>query len=248
MENTNTIDLRMLLSAILRKFFLILACTILGAALLFAYATFYVPDRYQTSVHIIVHNASTSSHTSTSASDLNAANMLSEQFLSILKMNAVLEDVSHSIGDDPLTGQRKVTAAQLSKLLSLSSENSILAITATSTDKELCTEICEAMATTGAERLKTAVEASSVVRVEQSVDEIAEPARISKRIPQRTLLGALIGFILSAGIVALIAYFDDTIKSGDYFTDVLGIPMLGEVPSLKKTAGSDYKAGKSYVK
>ena len=104
------------------------------------------------------------------------------------------------------------------------------------------------MATTGAERLKTAVEASSVVRVEQSVDEIAEPARISKRILQRTLLGALIGFILSAGIVALIAYFDDTIKSGDYFTDVLGIPMLGEVPSLKKTAGSDYKAGKSYVK
>ena len=247
MENTNTIDLRMLLSAILRKFFLILACTILGAALLFAYATFYVPDRYQTSVHIIVHNAKATGQTTTS-SDINAANMLSEQFISILKMNAVLEDVSHSIGDDPLTGQRKVTAAQLSKLLSLSSENSILTITATSTDKALCTEICEAMATTGAERLKTAVEASSVARVEQTVDEIAEPARISKRIPQRILLGALIGFILSAGIVALIAYFDDTIKSGDYFTDVLGIPMLGEVPSLKKTAGSDYKAGKSYVK
>ena len=247
MENTNTIDLRMLFSAILRKLSLILACTILGAALLFAYATFYIPDRYRTSVHIIVHNAKTTGQTTTT-SDINAANMLSEQFISILKMNAVLEDVSHSIGDDPLTGQRKVTAAQLSKLLSLSSENSILAITATSTDKALCTEICEAMATTGAERLKTAVEASSVVRVEQSVDEIAEPARISKRIPQRTLLGALIGFILSAGIVALIAYFDDTIKSGDYFTDVLGIPMLGEVPSLKKTAGSDYKAGKSYVK
>ncbi len=247
MENTAT-DPRMLINALLRKLSLILACTILGSALFFAYATFYIPDRYRTSVHIIVLNANTTSQTYISSSDISAASMLSEQFIAILKMNAVLEDVSRSIGNDPLTGERKISAARLAGVLSFSAENSILTISATDADKALCVEICEAMATTGAERLKAAVEAGSVSRVERTVDEIAEPARVSKRVLQKTLLGALLGLFLSAGSVVLINYFDDTVKTSEYFTDVLGIPVLGEVPSLKKNRENDYKAGKNYVK
>ena len=82
------------------------------------------------------------------------------------------------------------------------------------------------------------VEASSVQRIESTKADIAEPALVSKGIVRNAFLGIFLGFILSATPVILVAYFDDTIKSSEDITTVLGLPILGEVPSLVEDAGN----------
>ncbi|MBR0326352.1 MAG: hypothetical protein IIX09_00960, partial [Clostridia bacterium] len=89
-----------------------------------------------------------------------------------------------------------------------------------------------------AELLGEKVEASSVQRIESTKADIAEPALVSKGIVRNAVLGIFLGFILTAAPVILVAYFDDTIKSSEEITTVLGLPILGEVPSLVEDAGN----------
>jgi len=228
-----TIDLRLLFAALMRKAALILACTILGGALLFAYSAFFVEDEYTTSVSILVHNAKTVSENASTINDINAATKLTDQFIEILENPSILRHVANYVGVDPETHELRVDEDDLAEIVTFSSNgNSILKIVVTCSDATLCLDICEAMATRGSELLGQKVEASSVQRIESTKSDIAEPEPVSKGLIRNTLLGAIIGFVLSAGPIALFFYFDDTIKSGDDITAYLGLPVLGEVPSL----------------
>lgn len=58
---------------------------------------------------------------------------------------------------------------------------------------------------------------------------------------QTGLLGAAVGLMLAAGVVFAIEYLDDTIKSADQASAILGLPVIGYIAELEH--GSD----KSYV-
>lgn len=233
-----TIDLRMLIEAVTKKLALILAVSILSGALLFIYSAFFAEDEYTTSVSVIVHNAQTVNSNTSTTSDMNAADMLTGQFIEILQNPAILNQVANHVGNDLLTGEPRVTAKELSNMVSFSSKgNAILKIVIKCHDAELCLDICEAMATRGAELLREKVEASSVQRIESTKADIEEPIMVSKGIIRNAVLGFIIGFILSAGPVVLIAYFDDTLKHSEDITTIHGLPVLGEVPSLVENVG-----------
>ena len=233
-----TIDLRMLLEAIMKKIALILAVSILGGALLFVYSAFFVEDTYTTSVSVLVHNAQTVNSNTSTVNDMNAADKLTAQFIEILQNPSILNQVAISVGNDPLTGLPRVTAKDLEDIVNVSSSgNAILKIAIKCGDPVLCLDICEAMATRGAELLREKVEASSVQRIESTKADIVEPKLVSKGILRNAVIGFLLGFILSAGPVVLIAYFDDTIKDSEEITKIHGLPVLGEVPSLVDDAG-----------
>ena len=228
-----TIDLRMLISALSKKLALILACTILGGALLFAFSAFFVEDQYTTSVSVLVHNAQTINTNASNVNDLNAADRLTKQFIEILENPAILQHVANAVGNDELTGEPRVDAEDLTEMVSFySSGNAILKIIITCPDPVLCLDICEAMATRGAELLKEKVEASSVQRIESTKADIVEPELVSKGIIRNTLIGLILGFALSAGTVFLVFYFDDTVKNSEDITTIHNVPVLGEVPSL----------------
>ncbi len=228
----------MLIEAITKKLALILAVSILGGALLFVYSAFFVEDKYTTSVSVLVHNAQTVNSNTSTISDMNAADKLTGQFIEILQNPSILNQVANSVGNDPLTGLPRVTTKELVDMVSFSSNgNAILKIVIKCPDPELCLDICEAMATRGAELLREKVEASSVQRIESTKEDIVEPIMVSKGIIRNTFLGLVLGFILSAAPVVLIAYFDDTIKRSEDITTIHGLPVLGEVPSLAEGSG-----------
>lgn len=238
-----TIDIRTILNAVSKKLALILACSILCGALLFAYSAFLVEDKYTTSVSVLVHNAQTANTNTSTISDINAAEMLTSQFIEILENPAILKHVAEAVGDDRLTGEPRVTAEELTDMVSFSSNgNAILKIIITCKDEELCLDICEAMATRGAELLREKVEASSVQRIESTKADIAEPEEVSKGIMRNAFLGFILGFILSAGPVVLMCYFDNTVKHSDEITAMHGLPVLGEVPSLNNRSDKEVRS------
>ena len=55
---------------------------------------------------------------------------------------------------------------------------------------------------------------------------------------QNTLLGAAVGLMLASGIVFLIEYMDDTLRSPVDVDQILGIPVLGYIADMKQTKGN----------
>lgn len=84
----------------------------------------------------------------------------------------------------------------------------------------------------------------TIARLQQRTNalEIVEPARMTGRVArnefQTTILGALVGAALAFGLVLLIEYLDDTIRTVDQATQALGLPTLAVIPKFGKSRDS----------
>jgi non-specific protein-tyrosine kinase len=78
-------------------------------------------------------------------------------------------------------------------------------------------------------RLAEAQSTSNIVTVEQAVLPFSP---IRPRTVQNTLLGALVGLMLSIGVVFLIEYLDDRIRSPDQIDKVLKLPVVGLIAKM----------------
>jgi len=87
-------------------------------------------------------------------------------------------------------------------------------------------------------RLARLSSTSNIVAIEPAIVPVGP---ISPQPVQTGLLGAAVGLMLAAAIVFLIEYLDDTIKSADQASAILGLPVIGYIAELEH--GSD----KAYV-
>jgi succinoglycan biosynthesis transport protein ExoP len=72
---------------------------------------------------------------------------------------------------------------------------------------------------------------------------IVEEARVptspsTPGVTNAVLMGAIVGMVLVGGLVLLIEYLDDTIKSTEQATQLLGTPVLGAIAQFDKRRGS----------
>jgi succinoglycan biosynthesis transport protein ExoP len=73
------------------------------------------------------------------------------------------------------------------------------------------------------------------------IEEAIIPKRPVRPIPLLyTALAGLVGLFIAAGAILLINYFDDTLKSSQKIQEVLGIPVIGEIPEVNQV----HKVGK----
>lgn len=78
-------------------------------------------------------------------------------------------------------------------------------------------------------RLAEAQSTSNIVTVEEAT---LPKSPIRPRTVQNTLLGALVGLMLSIGVVFLIEYLDDRIRSPDQIDKVLKLPVVGLIAKM----------------
>jgi polysaccharide biosynthesis transport protein len=78
-------------------------------------------------------------------------------------------------------------------------------------------------------RLAEAQSTSNIVAVEEATEPTTP---IRPRIPQNTLLGALIGLMLSIGVVFLIEYLDDRIRAPEQIDKILKLPVVGLIAKM----------------
>jgi succinoglycan biosynthesis transport protein ExoP len=66
---------------------------------------------------------------------------------------------------------------------------------------------------------------------------IAPSAPISPRIKLNTAVGGLLGLFIAGGLVLLLSYLDNTVKDSESLRRFIGVPALGEIPSVRRNLG-----------
>lgn len=231
------IDLLKIADGLIRRFWVVLLSMVLCGALLFSAAAFYITPMYESSVLLYVSNSSFSvgaTSFSISSSQISAAKSLVETYQVILKTRMTLNDVIRLAELDR-------TYEELSDMITTKSVNDteVFSITVTSSDPYEAEHIANTIGRVLPDKIAGIVEGSSVRVVDYAV---VPSAQVSPNITAFTVIGVLLGLLISCGVIAVMEIADDRIRSESFLLENFSTtPLLAVIPDmLNERQGGQY--------
>ena len=245
MKNTYTI--RNLIALLMSKIWLIIIVTVLFGAGSFFVSKFVMSPRYEAYTTMYVKNsnilapASGNNSADVDLNDLNTAKSLASTYITVLKSNAVMNQVGIKLTDkyeisnlaqlfEIKDGILSVKSVKECFSMTAVDETEVIKITANTLNPEISADMCNIMAEIAPDFLIRVVGAGSVEIIDTAV---ADNEPVSPNIPLITLIGIIIGFSFSIFIILLVDFFDDTVKESEELTQKFNKAMLGEVQAVE---------------
>ncbi len=234
-EDIIEIDLLQLCRALLHRAWIIVLVTILTGALTATYTMYMVTPLYTSNVLVYVNsNDITLGQTKVSISqgDLAAAQSLVDTYAVILNSRNTLNSVIER-------GDLDYSYEELSKMISSASVNGteIFSISVTNPDPEEAALIANTIARVLPGKIASIVEGSSARIVDMAV--VARKPT-SPSISRNTILGALVGMLLSCAVIVIRELMDDMVYDTDYLIQTFNLPVLAAIPDLLESKSGSY--------
>ncbi|HZW48810.1 MAG TPA: Wzz/FepE/Etk N-terminal domain-containing protein [Bacillota bacterium] len=231
------LDLRKLIVILLEKWWIIVLSVILCSSVTFGIFRFMVDPVYTASTTLYVFNSEDRTSGSLTSSDLTVARSMVTTYVVLLKSDSVLSEVARQTN-------LGYTGAQIKDMISASSENNteVIKVMVENTNPEHAQEIANTLLTVGTEKIVKVMKAGSV----EVIDEAKLPIKPSSpNVLLNTVIGALLGLMISVMGILLVEMFDTTIKSEEDIKEMFNIPIVGVIPTIPVSA-SEKKGGKKH--
>ena len=232
-SDEETIDLLELLYALLGKWREIAAATVACALIAAIGVLFFVTPKYQASSTIYVISRKDSA---INISDLQIGTALTDDYIQVFHMWEVQEKVISNL-DLPYTYN------QLDGMLSVTnaSNTRMLEITVTSESAQEAADIANEYATVARDYIakKMATDKPSIMST-----ALVPTVPVSPNKTKSILLGALLGFVVSAGVIVVITLLDDTYKTTEDIKKYTGLVTMAVIPLEKSDEPKHQRADK----
>ena len=237
-EETVEIDLKRLLDAVLDRAWIVAIASVVCAILTLIGTVFFVTPLYQSSAMFYVNNSSLSvgdASFSISSGDLSTSRNLVESYIVILNTRESLNDVIDYSGVS--RGYWELKSMISAKAVN---ETEIFEVVVTSEDPVEAEKIASGIAFILPKRIASIIEGTSAKVVDAAVVP-SQPS--SPNYTNNTIIGFLLGFVLSVGFVVLRELFDITIRTEDDIAQISSHPVLAAVPDMTAPTKGGYYYG-----
>ena len=208
-----------------RKFSIVLVALVFAIAA-FGYSAFLAKKEYQSTSRIYVVSRQNQDNNALTNSDLQAGSYLVKDYREIILSQNVLSQAIEELKLD-------MTPAELSKKISVSvpTDTRILSITAKDGDPKEAARIANGLRNVAAEKIISVTKVSDVT----TLDEAEVPqSPSSPNIRRNVLLGFVAGAGLMVVLLVVVEVLDDRVKKPEDVEELMGLPLLGVVPDIKK--------------
>ena len=234
------INIGWVIRAIMNRAWRVIIASVLCAAIAFGYTYQFITPLYQSTAMFYVNNNSFSvgdAALSITSGDLVTSRGLVDSYIVILKTRETLNEVIDYTGLD-------LTYSQVSSMISAAAvnETEIFRVTVTNPDPQEAEKIASAIAYILPKRISNIIDGTSAKIVDSAV---APAGPSSPSYTKNTLIGFLLGFLMSAGLIALKEISDTTIRAEEDIEHVCAHPVLTMVPDMQASGkkNSDYYYG-----
>lgn len=207
----NEFNVKKLIGVIKKRFWIILVTTILFSVLNLINNQFLTKPRYETSSKLIV-NAGTPDLMNTLNVMMKEPSLL-EHVVNRLDLNRSPEDLSEQITVENIGG------------------SSIVKVTVVDSDPYLAAGIADTTAYMFKEEMPNILGFSDI-KILSEAEINSNP--INDDHLKKLLLGILVGFIVGIGIVFLLEFLDDTVRTEHSAELLLEVPVLGTISKMSK--------------
>ena len=229
------IDIGRIFRAVMDRAWRVIITSVLCAAIAFGYTFYLVTPMYQSAAMFYVNNNSFSvgdAALSITSGDLVTSRGLVDSYIVILKTRETLNEVIDYAGVN-------LSYGQVSGMISAEAvnETEIFRVTVTNPDPQEAEEIANAIAYILPKRISNIIDGTSAKIVDSAV---IPSGPSSPSYTKNTLVGFLLGFLVSVGLIALKEIFDTTVRSEEDIEQVCPHPVLSLVPDM--LAGGKHKS------
>ncbi|MDQ6420688.1 Wzz/FepE/Etk N-terminal domain-containing protein [Paenibacillus sp. LHD-117] len=245
---SNELDLRQYMAIIRKRLPFILILVLLSSAIAAVFSLFFKDPLYEASTKIIVNQ--TASQLATGQLDLNQINTnirMIDTYKEIIKTPAILDKVAEGY---PELG---FTAEELASMIKVSSVNNtqVMTLVVQDTQYRKAAETVNAVSNVFRKEIQHIfkVENVSILNEANLTDQ---PSPVSPNVPLNIAIAFVVSLMLAVGIVFLLEYLDDTIKTEADVMEYLGQPTLAMISKMNpedvtnsqsRRATKPYKAG-----
>jgi capsular polysaccharide biosynthesis protein len=214
---------------IIKKRWLLIFLLVVVATTAAGLISFYVlKPQYQATSSLLINHDNKATQSSYDAMISN--DKLLKTYNQIITSRQVIDKV---ISDLHL----KTTADDLSKQVTVKADNDslITSITVTNGDPKQAAAIANKFANTSMEKLNTIMGTRIFVPLD-AADVAAQPLPVSPRPYFNMAVAFLMATVIGAGIAFPLEFMDTTLRTEEQVEAVLGLPVLGAIPIVKKEA------------
>lgn len=226
------IDLLELLYVLKNRIVVILAAMILCAMVAVGYTKICIQPMYSSTSILYILTQSTSI---TSLTDIQLGTQLTSDYVQLIKSRPVLEQVIKNLKLD-------YKYKELEELITVENPDNtrILEITVQATEPEAAKLIVDELAEVSRSKISDIMSTDA--------PNVAQKGYISKtpvnvHLVKNILIGLMIGFVLSSGVLIVMYILDDTITTADDVEKYLGLNTLAAIP-LKEDDKKSASSGK----
>ena len=232
-----SIDIAHIFKTLLMRAWIIILCGLLTAVIGFGYSSFIIPPTYSSSIMLYVNNSSFSlgnTNFSISSSEIIAAQSLVKTYSEILKNRTTLEKVIEKAGV-------KYEYDELAEMITAEPANDteIMRVTVTAEDPNEAAKIANTIAEVLPTRISEIIDGASMEVIDSAIPNYE---KVAPSVTNYTIIGFLIGAVLSMIIIVVAAMLDDTIHDEEYILNTYDYPILAKIPDLLNSNGKGYGA------
>ena len=218
------IDLGALLLHFVERLYIIFIVVVICLIGGLGYTVFLKEPLYKSDVNLIIVNKD--NNATAIQSEIIANQKLASTYRELIGSRRILKQVINNLGLD-------YNYDELNDLISVENVNGteILKITVASKNSKEAKEIANEIALIFQEEIINIYNLENVSIIDKAEIE-KEPYNIN--IVKDSIIYIGLGLVLSCGIIFMIYYFDNTIKSVEQVEKYLGVPVIGAIPVVGK--------------
>jgi len=203
------------------KIIIVAFCTLVGILAAWYYTVNVQVAMYKSETSIVLANQ----NTDITVNDVSLNKNLLPTYREIIKSRSILDKVIENLSLD-------LTVEELNKKINVETESDaeIIVVSVKDEDSKVAQAIANEIANIFKEEITNYYPIENVTILDSAV-EAEEPYNIN--ILKQYLIGLGLGFIVGSGIVILIFYFDDTVKTAEDIETKIGLSVLSTIPKYK---------------
>lgn len=219
-EDEIEIDLGELITALWEKAWIIILTAVVLAGFAFLVTKFFITPKFKSTTSIYVLARQNESTLTTS--DLSASTQLTQDYAQLIKSRTVAENVIKNLGLD-------ISPESLLSKISVDTKTNtrIISISVLDENPEDAMKIANAVRISAANQIQSVTnsEAVNVVDVANLPTKKASPSTT-----KNCAIAGMAGAVLSSGLILLLHFTNDTIKTSEDVERYLGLSTLGTIP------------------
>lgn len=222
------INMKDLIRLVLRKWWIFVICSLIFGSATYVWTNYFTIPVYSSSTTLYVGKNIESQGIQTS--DLSLGSILIHDYRELAKSKLVASQVIDEMG------LQKISAGSLAGRIGVSQKNEsrVIQISITDTNPQRAMELANKVAEVLQEKIIEIMQIENVQIIDRAE---LQPFPISPNKRLNYMIGIIIGLILGMGIILLIVYLDNTIKTPEDVQNHLGLPVIGNIPLFHVKGG-----------